>query len=117
LNAWHYGDGRILLGRINIRVIRLENETQLVVVFPKNPIASESVSRYVKAMKSAFASVAEGGSARSFSSTTRESLAADLRSILAPRYVTRAREVATHMTKPAASVTTAADLLEERLHS
>jgi hypothetical protein len=117
LNAGHYGDGRILLGRINIRVIRLENETQLVVVFPKNPIASESVSRYVKAMKSAFASVAEGGSARSFSSTTRESLAADLRAVLAPRYVTRAREVATHMTKPAASVTTAADLLEERLHS
>ncbi len=63
LNAGHYGDGRILLGRINIRVIRLENETQLVVVFPKNPIASESVSRYVKAMKSAFANVAEGRTA------------------------------------------------------
>lgn len=63
LNAGHYGDGRILLGRINIRVIRLENETQLVVVFPKNPIASESVSRYVRAMKAAFTSVAEGRTA------------------------------------------------------
>jgi len=46
---------------------------------------------------------------------TRESLVADLRSILAPQYLTRAREVATHMTKPAASVTTAADLVETRL--
>ena len=55
------------------------------------------------------------GSARRLSSTTRESLVADLRSILAPQYLTRAREVATHMTKPAASVTTAADLLEDRL--
>jgi hypothetical protein len=63
LNAGHYGDGRILLGRINIRVIRLENETQLVVVFPKNPIASESVSRYVRAMKSAFTDVAGGRTA------------------------------------------------------
>ena len=42
---------------------RFENETQLVVVFPKNPIASESVSRYVRAMKSAFTSVAEGRTA------------------------------------------------------
>jgi UDP:flavonoid glycosyltransferase YjiC (YdhE family) len=52
------------------------------------------------------------GTARRFSSTTRESLAADLRRILAPHYVTRAREVATRMTKPAASVAAAADLVE-----
>jgi UDP:flavonoid glycosyltransferase YjiC (YdhE family) len=38
---------------------------------------------------------------------------AKLRAILAPQYVTRAREIATLMTKPAASVTTAADLLED----
>jgi UDP:flavonoid glycosyltransferase YjiC (YdhE family) len=55
------------------------------------------------------------GSARRLSSTTRESLVADLRSILAPQYLTQAREVATQMTKPTASVTTAADLLEDRL--
>jgi UDP:flavonoid glycosyltransferase YjiC (YdhE family) len=55
------------------------------------------------------------GSARRFSSTTRESLAADLRAILAPQYRTHAREIATQMTKPTASVTTTADLLEERL--
>jgi UDP:flavonoid glycosyltransferase YjiC (YdhE family) len=52
------------------------------------------------------------GSARRLSSTTQESLVADLRTILAPQYATRAREIATQMTKPAESVTAAADLLE-----
>jgi UDP:flavonoid glycosyltransferase YjiC (YdhE family) len=53
------------------------------------------------------------GSARRFSRITLKSLVAELRSILAPRYVARAREIATHMTKPAESVTAAADLLED----
>jgi UDP:flavonoid glycosyltransferase YjiC (YdhE family) len=53
------------------------------------------------------------GSGRRFSSTTRESLVADLRTILAPQYVARAREIATRMTKPAESVAATADLLEE----
>jgi UDP:flavonoid glycosyltransferase YjiC (YdhE family) len=53
------------------------------------------------------------GSARRFSSTTRESLVADLRSILAPQYVTRASRIATRMTTPAAAVALAADLLED----
>jgi UDP:flavonoid glycosyltransferase YjiC (YdhE family) len=52
------------------------------------------------------------GTARRFSSTTRESLVADLRRVLAPQYVAPAREIATRMTKPAASVTVAADLVE-----
>jgi UDP:flavonoid glycosyltransferase YjiC (YdhE family) len=52
------------------------------------------------------------GTARRFSSTTRESLVADLRTILAPQYVARAREIATRMTKPAESVAAAADLVE-----
>jgi UDP:flavonoid glycosyltransferase YjiC (YdhE family) len=52
------------------------------------------------------------GTARRLSSTTRESLIADLRTILAPQYVARAREIATRMTKPAESVTAAADLVE-----
>jgi UDP:flavonoid glycosyltransferase YjiC (YdhE family) len=52
------------------------------------------------------------GTARRFSHTTRESLVADLRRILAPEYVTRAREIATQMTKPADSVATAAELVE-----
>jgi len=52
------------------------------------------------------------GTARRFSTVTHESLVADLRIILAPQYVARAREIATRMTKPAESVTAAADLLE-----
>jgi UDP:flavonoid glycosyltransferase YjiC (YdhE family) len=53
------------------------------------------------------------GSARHFSATTRESLVADLRSILAPQCVSQARNVAAQMTKPAESVASAADLLED----
>ena len=52
------------------------------------------------------------GTARRFSSVTRESLVADLRTILSPQYVARAREIAARMTKPAESVAVAADLLE-----
>jgi UDP:flavonoid glycosyltransferase YjiC (YdhE family) len=55
------------------------------------------------------------GWGRRFSSTTRKSLVADLRRILAPQYVTRAREIANRMTKPAESVTAAADHLEMTL--
>jgi UDP:flavonoid glycosyltransferase YjiC (YdhE family) len=52
------------------------------------------------------------GTGRRFSATTEKSLVADLRTILAPEYLTRARELATRMTKPAESVATAADLVE-----
>jgi UDP:flavonoid glycosyltransferase YjiC (YdhE family) len=44
--------------------------------------------------------------------TTQESLVADLRTITAPQYVARARDIAARMTKPAESVARAADLLE-----
>jgi UDP:flavonoid glycosyltransferase YjiC (YdhE family) len=53
------------------------------------------------------------GSARRFSATTQKSLVADLRTVLAPPVITRAREIATRMTKPADSVTNAANLLEQ----
>jgi vancomycin aglycone glucosyltransferase len=53
------------------------------------------------------------GSARHFSAITQESLVADLRSILTPQCITRARQVATQMTKSAESVASAADLLED----
>ena len=52
------------------------------------------------------------GTGRRLSSTTQESLVADLRTILAPQYVSRARELATRMTKPAESVAAAADVVE-----
>ena len=53
------------------------------------------------------------GTARRFSATTETTLVADLRKVLAPQYRTRARAIATRMTKPADSVTNTADLLEE----
>ncbi|KUI46687.1 glycosyl transferase family 1 [Mycobacterium sp. GA-1199] len=52
------------------------------------------------------------GLKRRFSTTTSDSLLADLRSILAPTYNLRAREIATQMTSPAESVSAAADLVE-----
>jgi UDP:flavonoid glycosyltransferase YjiC (YdhE family) len=53
------------------------------------------------------------GSARRFSTATQNSLVAELRKILSPQYVARARETAARMTESAVSVTTAADLLED----
>jgi vancomycin aglycone glucosyltransferase len=55
----------------------------------------------------------EVGLGRCFSAITKESLVADLRSVLTPRCVARAREVATQLTAPAKSVASAADLLED----
>jgi UDP:flavonoid glycosyltransferase YjiC (YdhE family) len=54
------------------------------------------------------------GISRRFSSTTRDRLLADLRTVLEPRFTARAREVATQLTKSGASVEVAADLLEEK---
>ena len=52
------------------------------------------------------------GAARPFSTTTRESLVADLRTILDPQYAARAREIASQMIKPDQAVMAAANLLE-----
>jgi UDP:flavonoid glycosyltransferase YjiC (YdhE family) len=52
------------------------------------------------------------GTARRYSTTTEKSLLADLRTILAPQCATRAREIATRMTKPTESIATTADLVE-----
>ncbi len=53
------------------------------------------------------------GSAREFSASTLDSLVADLRSVLSPQCLARASEVAAQMTKPADSVASAAQLVEE----
>jgi UDP:flavonoid glycosyltransferase YjiC (YdhE family) len=55
----------------------------------------------------------EVGFGRSFSEITVDTLVADLRSVLAPRYVAQAREVATQMTKTAESLARAGNLLED----
>jgi UDP:flavonoid glycosyltransferase YjiC (YdhE family) len=53
------------------------------------------------------------GSAQRFSTITQKSLVAELRHILAPEYLARAREIATQMTGSADSVNTAANLVED----
>ncbi|MGY4711363.1 glycosyltransferase [Mycolicibacterium sp. CBM1] len=53
------------------------------------------------------------GSSRRFSSASEKTLVADLRTILAPEYLDRARDLATRMIRPADSVAKAADLLED----
>jgi vancomycin aglycone glucosyltransferase len=53
------------------------------------------------------------GFGRRFSETTVETLVADLRSVLTPRYVAQARELAAQMTKPAESIANAGNLLED----
>ena len=55
----------------------------------------------------------EVGTARRFSTVSEESLVSDLRAILAPEYVNRARELATRITEPATSAAAAADCLED----
>ncbi len=54
----------------------------------------------------------EVGRARQFSATTAESLLEDLRAVLSPQCVSRARELATRVTTSSASVASAADVLE-----
>ena len=55
----------------------------------------------------------EVGFGRRFSEITVETLVADLRSVLAPRYVAQARAVATQMTKTAESLARVGNLLED----
>ncbi|RAV13498.1 glycosyl transferase family 1 [Mycolicibacterium sp. GF69] len=53
------------------------------------------------------------GTTRSLSSTTQETLMTDLRTILGPQYVSRARELATQVSKSTECVAAAADHLED----
>lgn len=55
----------------------------------------------------------KAGTTRRIPRTTAQSLVADLRTILAPQCLARAREVAAEMTSSAESVSTAADLVED----
>jgi UDP:flavonoid glycosyltransferase YjiC (YdhE family) len=63
-------------------------------------------------MRGAFVKRLKVGTMRRFSSTNRESLVADLRQILTAECAARAHEFATHMTTPAESASTTADLVE-----
>ena len=50
-------------GEFAIRVVRLENETRVIVQFPDNPVARDSVTRYITALKSVYARVTDTHSA------------------------------------------------------
>jgi hypothetical protein len=46
--------------RFDLRVNRYEKETHAMVFFPDNPVARESVMRYLETLKSIYLRVAEG---------------------------------------------------------
>jgi hypothetical protein len=52
-------DGRVP-ARFDLRVNRYEKETHAMVYFPDNPVARESVTRYIETLKSIYVGVAEG---------------------------------------------------------
>lgn len=52
--------------QVYVSVNRLEKETTVTVLFPDNPVAHESVARYVEAMKSVYVRVADGRSRAPF---------------------------------------------------
>jgi mycolipenoyl-CoA---2-(long-chain-fatty acyl)-trehalose mycolipenoyltransferase / long-chain-acyl-CoA---trehalose acyltransferase len=58
-NVKIYHDGGVP-ARFDLRVNRYEKETHVIVFFPDNPVARESVDRYVETLKSVFVRVAEG---------------------------------------------------------
>jgi mycolipenoyl-CoA---2-(long-chain-fatty acyl)-trehalose mycolipenoyltransferase / long-chain-acyl-CoA---trehalose acyltransferase len=66
LNAGIYGDSR-LSDQVCTWVNRFEKETTLTMSFPENPIARESVFRYIAAIKSVYQRIANGDSAQRFS--------------------------------------------------
>ncbi|OBH82330.1 acyltransferase [Mycobacterium scrofulaceum] len=59
LNFRIYDEGRVS-HQVSLWVIRLQHETKVTVLFPDNPIARESVGRYIDALKSAYLRVADG---------------------------------------------------------
>jgi hypothetical protein len=59
MNARIWYDGGVP-AQFDIRVNRFETETSVLVVFPNNPIACESVTRYIAALKSVYLRLAEG---------------------------------------------------------
>lgn len=65
LNFRIYDEGRVS-HQVSLWVIRLQHETKVTVLFPDNPIARESVGRYIDALKSAYVRVADGRRSQDF---------------------------------------------------
>ena len=62
LNAGIYGDSR-MSDQVCMWVNRFERETTVAVSYPQNPIARESVERYIRALNAVYRRVAEQGTA------------------------------------------------------
>ncbi len=60
LNVGIYGDSR-LSDQVCIWVNRFEHETTLTISFPENPIARDSITRYLKVIQSVYGRAAEAG--------------------------------------------------------
>ena len=60
LNIGIYSDNRYSY-QLCLYALRVENETAVAVMFPDNPEAQDSVARYLTALKSVFARVADSG--------------------------------------------------------
>ena len=78
ISRWHGLNGRMYsdLGfadQVGMWVNRLDKGTTVTVAFPDNPIAHESVARYVDAMKSSFVRLAERGGRAAPLATARPS--------------------------------------------
>ena len=59
-NIGIYSDGRYSY-QLTIYVFRYEGGTVMEVMYPDNPIAKKSVTRYLEAMKSVCSRIADGG--------------------------------------------------------
>jgi len=59
LNFRVYDEGRVS-HQVSMWVTRLQHETRVSLLFPDNPVASESIDRYITAMKATYARVASG---------------------------------------------------------
>jgi hypothetical protein len=62
LNFRIYDEGRVS-HQVSMWVTRLQHETRVTVLFPNNPVASESVARYLEVMKAGYARVSSGRAA------------------------------------------------------
>ena len=70
LNFRIYDEGRVS-HQVSMWVNRFEQETTVTVLFPNNPVARESVARYIAAMKSVYVRAADGRRSRTFAHSLR----------------------------------------------
>jgi hypothetical protein len=70
LNFRIYDEGRVS-HQVSMWVNRLWQETTVTVLFPNNPVARESIARYIAAMKSVYVRVADGWRSGTFAHCMR----------------------------------------------